>query len=152
MSFNEIEEAKKKCIPKTTLNQNKWAENLFDSWVQERNSYILKNPDTDKIILLSETSKNGNEDLNSITKEKLAYALSFFFFEIKKRSGEKYPADTLKSLLASIHRHIRQNRNEDWQMFRDPIFQSTRDALDATMKEATKEMVNFLKIFFLKNI
>ena len=138
MTEDEIELERKKLIPTGTTNQNQWARNVFDDWIKERNLTILKSSSSE-LMYLSESSDDGNEKLHLICKEQLAHCLRFFFHEVRKKNGERYPRDSLRQLFFGIQRFIRFERHLDWQFMSDPLFLDCRNALDAAMKSSTRD-------------
>ena len=88
---------------------------------------------------LSEESSDGHEKLDCISKEKLSDALRFFFHEVRKQNGDRYPGETLRQLFFGIQRYIRFERRLDWQLMTDPLFLDCRDALDTAMKIYTSK-------------
>lgn len=84
MTEDEIELERRKQIPKSTINQNQWANNVFNDWIKERNAAIL-NSASSQLMYLSEESEDGHEKLKLICKEKLADCLRFFFHEVRKK-------------------------------------------------------------------
>lgn len=138
MTEDEIEKERRKQIPKGTIYQNQWAKNVFDHWVRERNTSIL-NSESSQLMYLSEETSDGHEKLDCISKEKLSDALRFFFHEVRKQNGDRYPGETLRQLFFGIQRYIRFERRLDWQLMTDPLFLNCRDALDTAMKISTSK-------------
>lgn len=140
MNKEQIEQERERQIPSSTKSHNHWAQNLFDDWMKQRNEKLLTSEasETENLLFLSEVSSDGHEKLESISKEKLASCLPYFFHEIRKQNSDLYPGETLRQLFYSIQRFIRQRRRLDWELVKDPLFLNTRDALDAAMKKSTE--------------
>jgi hypothetical protein len=144
MSEREIEDERRKHIPKSSISQCKWAQNVFNDWIKERNQSILSSGSS-KLMYLSETSNDGHEKLELISKEKLSNSLRFFFHEVRKRSGDLYPANSLRLLFFGIQRFLHLERGVDWRMMTESAFLDCRNALDAAMKNATKLGISLRK-------
>lgn len=138
LTEEELESERRRHIPKSTMNQNQWAKNVFNDWIKERNEAIL-NSKSSQLMYLSEESQDGHEKLQLISKDKLAHCLRFFFHEIRKQNGDLYPAESLRQLFFSIQRYIRMERSLDWQLMTDAVFLDCRNALDAAMKNSSKK-------------
>lgn len=144
MTEEEIEAERRKSIPKSSISQCKWAQNVFNDWIKERNQTILKSG-SHKLMYLSETSTDGHEKLELISKEKLSESLRFFFHEVRKKSGDFYPANTLRLLFFGIQRFLHLERGVDWHLMTDSAFLDCKNALDAAMKNTTKMGISLRK-------
>ena len=109
----EIEKVKDKSIPKGTKCRNLWAINLYTLWSSNR---IISEDDENNITLPRST-----DDLRAANLQELNYWLGKFVYEVRKKSGELYPRDTLLSLTAGINNHISQNRKVN--LFKDDDFE-----------------------------
>lgn len=89
-------------------------------------------------MYLSETSNDGQEKLELISKEKLSDSLRFFFHEVRKKNGDLYPPNSLRLLFFGIQRFLNLERGLDWHLMTDSVFRDCRNSLDAAMKNATK--------------
>ena len=147
LNKHQIEQERLKQIPKSTKFHNHWAQKIFDDWIKQRNEHLLTSEcdSTDNHLFLSEISNDGHEKLLSISKEKLAACLPYFFHEIRKKNFDHYPADTLRQLFYSLQRFIRQERRLNWELLKDPLFLESRDSLDAAMKKSTSMGLSLTK-------
>lgn len=111
-----VTELEKSTIPKGSLNSAKWAKNVFNDWVYERNNSLLNSSDADKLLFLSETSSDGHEKLEFISKNTLNETLKFFFHEVRNKKGDRYPPETLRLLMSGIQRYIKLERSIEWKV------------------------------------
>ena len=134
MTSNEIQNSITKQIPvKTRLSAN-WARNTFNSWIKERNKRILESNSTDLLLL----SDDGEATLEVMTKGTLNDALQFFFFEARKRNGDRYPSDSLRCLFSGISCYLSNFLNKSWNLWKSTEFSGARRALDSAMKETSE--------------
>ena len=88
-------------IPKNTEKNNKWANNIFKSWREERNKVF---PPEEQV---------PDDLLSSGDPESLGYWLSRFILEVRKKGDHaEYPPKTLHLILCGLQRIIRQNNPE----------------------------------------
>lgn len=124
-------------IPSSTLKHAMWAKNTFDDWVRMRNKRIL-NSHSSSLMFLSE---EGDATLSTMSQGSLNAALKFFFFEVRKKNGDMYPSNTLRSLLVGINYWLNVN-NKPWKLFSDQEFHEARRSLDSAMKESSQKGTN----------
>ena len=86
---SEIESNIQEVIPKTTIQKAKWAMNLFKSWFDE---WKVRLNGPLKVL----------KDIDEFTKSDLDYCLKYFYSDVRKINGSRYPPSTLKELAAMI--------------------------------------------------
>ena len=127
-----------KQIPKSTLNSANWAQKTFDDWLGERNRKILEAGSSELMYL----SEEGFATLGTMSKGSLNSALQKFVFEVRKVNGDRYPSETLRSLVCGIGSWLQRVEKKQWRLFSDPDFADARTALDAAMKVTGELNVN----------
>lgn len=101
-----------------TVARNRWATSVFDRW---RGS---KGDDCSRAV----------QDLDD---SELNKCLPVFIHEVRRLDGDKYPPNSLVTLIAGMQQTICEVRKVDF--FRGDAFHLVRESLDAAMKIATKE-------------
>ena len=84
----------------STKRRNSWAKNLFEEWKEQRKTRVLGN---------ELCADNLNSDLMHLNNESLSHWLSKFVVETRKRHGERYPQNSLVSLIAGIQGYLKFN-------------------------------------------
>ena len=77
------------------------------------------------------------ENVTTITKESLKYALCCFITEVKKLDGNKFPPCTLYDLVICIQFYL-ETEGFSWRLISDEVFKEVKFTLDNTMKEWTQ--------------
>ena len=88
ISCEEIEKLAEKAVNRNTVKTTKTWMNVWKSWAE---------------------SKRLNDDLVKYEAKELDECLSRFFAEIRKSNGSDYEPDSLRVMLATIDRHLKQN-------------------------------------------
>jgi len=128
-SDEEINRLHQGGIPISTIRRNSWGKKLFEEWREQRKTRVLENElFADKL----------NCDLMHMDNEALSYWLSKFIVETRKRNGERYPQNSLVSLIAGIQGYLKFN-GKNVNIFKDNEFESVRRSLDTSMKLSTSE-------------
>ena len=116
----EVEEAKKKSIPKNTEKSTTWSVNVWKEWSAHRRQTCTSYTDWPTHLLIAQPIE-------------LDYWLCKFVLETKKSNGEHYPPDTLYAICNGLLRFIRETRPEI-NIFKDPVFCGFQRTLDSEMK------------------
>ena len=89
---SEVEEARKKAVPKNTDKNTSWAVNIWKHWSAHRRKVCTSFTEWPTHLLITEPSQ-------------LDYWLSKFVLEARKGNGDHYPPDTLQHLqwIAEVH-------------------------------------------------
>ena len=90
-----------------------------------------KNPD----LALIQADLN---DLSTLTKRNLSYALYRFVTEIKKLDGSDYPLHTLYRIVIGIQMYL-ETQGVNWQLTNDPEFKNVHFTVDNVMKHCTSQ-------------
>ncbi|XP_076341475.1 uncharacterized protein KIAA1958-like [Tachypleus tridentatus] len=91
------------------------------------NQNTVRKTKTDLQLLSAFLSKAGeHRPLETIPPQELDTVLSSFIINVKKRNGDEYEPDSLRGLLSSVDRYLRQ------QEYPDAIFSSTGDNFKKT--------------------
>ena len=85
---------------------------MYSEWREEHN----RNPDFAMI--------NADiNDVSTLTKRNLSYALCHFMTEIKKLDGSDYPPCTLYGIVIGIQMFL-ETQGINWQLINDPEFKN----------------------------
>ncbi len=101
-----------------------WAVNLYRDWFFQR----CKSANCDSRI------KWSNIEGQEVTKANLAFALSCFLSEVRKKDGAEYPGETLYQLLISIQFYL-EHTGRHWKLIDGEDFIPLKFTLDNLMKE-----------------
>lgn len=121
----EIQSHLNEVTPKNTIQKAKWAFKLFKSWHDE---WKIRIHGPLKVI----------KGIDEFTESDLNYCLKYFFSDVRKTDGSRYPPSTLKELGAMIQYNFIHNYNFNFSLFKDPQFQESRMVLNAEMKLSAK--------------
>lgn len=115
--FSYADATKKKCL---------WAHRIFSEWKIVRNARNALDPNYKRIGSVME-----------MTQEELVDALCPFILEVRKQTGENYPAQTLYEIIVCIQLYMNMYGRE-WKVIDDPAFRRVKNTLDNRMKELVK--------------
>ncbi|CAC5368023.1 SAMD8 [Mytilus coruscus] len=90
------------------------------------------------------TTQNEGCPFLTIENDKLNLYLARFFLSVRKKKGEEYEPDTLKSIQSSISRHL--SEKSDLNILTDKDFQHSRDVLSAKKKDLKSKVLGNRKI------
>ena len=117
----DLEKKRKERIPENTRRKSSWAIRLFNEW---HGHWKVQFSDHLKVY----------HDLDDMTVGEVDYCLQYFFAEVRKADGSKYPPRTLKEIAAAIQHHFQYNLRRKISIFNDEAFCGSREILDAEMK------------------
>ncbi|XP_068712925.1 uncharacterized protein [Montipora foliosa] len=154
-TFCEEEELVEKSVPSSTKYKNKWALSVFGEWQFARTIKVLvlhpgdlfKDYDLHRVATVS----TGIEKMDALS---LNYWLSKFRMEVAKKNGERYPAKTIYGIVCGIRRHLEEKNGAEALNpldYSDRRFTLFRRALDAEMKDATREGLHIGNMFGMKD-
>ncbi|XP_048239442.1 uncharacterized protein KIAA1958-like [Haliotis rufescens] len=134
VSEKDLQSLCNSAFSQNTENKSRWALNVFQAWVKERQSRrlrddVLLNPD---IIALS----HRETDLNK--------TLMRFLVEVRNQKGEEYRVNTLYELIASLQYYLRRH-DVEINVYESPYFKGMRNVLDARMKSLAKQGIGIEK-------
>lgn len=118
----ELDQAIKNRVPEKTRRATQWAVSVFKAWSEARQI---------------------RGSLEKLSTETLQELFPKFVVETRRQDGTPYPPNTLVQLVAGLQRHLRESGRPEMSILsdKDPKFARTRAALDARMKQLTKEGV-----------
>ena len=119
--------AKKSFAPETFKKIN-WAVTMYRKWRIHRNDCFN---DTGEFIFCN------LDDDSSITQENFIFAMCRFITEVKKVSGEDFPAKTLYDIVICVQFHL-ETLGLSWHLLNDDQFKEVKFTLDNLMKERTE--------------
>lgn len=119
----EINQAIDDRIPANTLKKMNWVMKLFREWLQD---WRIRMDDTLKVF----------KEVDEFNKSDLNHVLKYFYAEIRKKDGTRYPPETLKSITAMVQLYFRTKHHWEFSIFTDSEYQIARESLDAQMKQA----------------
>lgn len=134
VSNDDIKNCEKEAVPKNTENRNKWAAKLFNNWKTNRESLTEEH---DFVECLK-------EDFTSWNPEQLNFWVPKFLYEIRKKNGDRYPGNTLVSILSGLQALINAAQNVNINFFNSTNKKIT-NALDTNMKISAKSGVGLHK-------
>ena len=116
----DVRKAKQAAVCDKTQQDTKWCVNIWNLWREQRNP------------------SNGIPPvIDAQNLEALPQWLSRFILEVRKRTGDPYPPETLYHIVCGLVRHIKIGR-ADVDFFNDKIFADCRTILDSEMKRLRK--------------
>ncbi len=126
VSEQDIDKAIKARVPAKTRKTTMWVMSVFRAWCDVRGVV---------------------EDAKELELDVLADLLPRFVMEARRQDKTPYPPNTLMMLVAGIQRYLRENGKPEVSIFgdKDARFARTRSALDARMKELTREGVGTVR-------
>ena len=117
-------------VPRNTRKNNSWAYNNFMLWREERNLAFPEDP-----------CPSGLLDTVPWNVEGLTHWLSRYACETRNKSGSKYPASTVYSLLSGLLRHMR-SVDPDCPNFldtKDSRFKGMHNVIDAYFRSLRQD-------------
>ena len=135
-SYNTIIEEKLKKMMEVNFQQRteaeiKWAFNFYNDW------HTMK---VDQIECEREILYADLNDIGSLTKENLEFALCRFICEIKKANGEDYPGHTLYQLACSLQNYL-QKKELNWRLIHSSDFPNFQGVLDNVTQERSAQCI-----------
>ena len=108
-------------VPPSTKRKASWANGIFDEWrMWKAKDHITIPP----ILEMGDTERNE--------------ILSNFIQEVRKESGEPYPAKSLMEIISSLQKYLQLNCVKA-AFFNDPQYSKLQASLDVRMKQVTAE-------------
>ena len=118
-SEEEVAQAKLSAVPAKTLSDTSYCFGIWKEWCDHR--------------LVS--CGNSIPFTEQLTPSELAYNMSNFAFEVRKKSGEVFPPKSLHHIVrGGIQRHLLMTGNRTIDIFKDSEFAEFRVCLDSEMK------------------
>ena len=102
----------------------------FFEWHEARQNAILNNKRCG-LMVLKEPKEWTAGDWNYLLKE--------FVFEVRKENSESYTASSIKDLFSMLSHYIKYTLKNNINLWTDTEIQEARTALDAAMKNVTKQ-------------
>ena len=130
-------ELKKVQMKKRSEYKMMWAVRAFKEWRMNRLNDIMN---------FDNTIFGANlDDMPSLTKEKLEYAMCHFISEVRKlKSGDDYPGKTLYEMCVVIQKYCNMN-GKNWKLVDGSDFQELRTVLDNVMKDRALRNIGMVK-------
>ena len=100
--------------------------NLFKGWQQEWKARFDLTP---KVL----------KDMDEMSANEMNYCLQYFFADVRKTDGSKYPPKTLKEIAAMLQHYCNVTFDRKWSIFTGEEFSLCRKVLDAEMRISAKE-------------
>ena len=117
VSGENIEQAIQNSIPESTKRDTKYCISMWDEWIVNR----------------AKAAGTVIPYLKDITLTELQHWLCYFTLELRKKSGAKFPPNSLYHICCGIMRYVRMNgMNVDF--FKDKEFSKFCNVLDSEMK------------------
>ena len=122
-SKEELETDIENSIPKKTREKTKWAMKIYRTWLAEWRVRI----DDNILKVLKPIEEFSYGDLD--------YTLEYFFCDVRKVDGTRYPPQTLKEIACAIQFHFNNTLKWNISIFKDKEFKRSRESLDSQMKK-----------------
>lgn len=126
----DLERRMLESLPDSTRAKEKWAINLFRTWKESRVQLQMQGHLSGLAVI---------KPIEDLTKVEINHLLQFFVFEVRKENGQKYPPGTLKNIVSMIQHYYVYTLRSPMSIWTDGEFASTRQALDAAMRETAKD-------------
>ena len=110
-----------------TMKKVGWATRMYLEWRNLRN-------ESSNVKFIS----CDLDDVTSVTKHSLIFAVTRFLSEIKKLDRQEYPGKTLYDILICIQFHL-ENKGIGWKLLNDECFADIKFTLDNLMKIRTAQ-------------
>ena len=104
----------------------KWVLKMYNDWRSYRNSQ----PELENISC-------NLDDLTTVTKDNLMFAVCRFLTEVKKLDGSDFPGRTLYDILICVQFHL-ETLGIHWKLLNDESLKEIRFTLDNLMKQRTE--------------
>ena len=78
------------------------------------------------------------DDVSTVSKESLIYAMARFITEVKKLDGSEFPGRTLYDIIVCVQFHL-ETLGFAWKLLNDDNFKSVKFTLDNVMKLHTSQ-------------
>ena len=108
-------------VPATTAADTEKCIKLFEDWKKERNSLFPADKVPEGVLLAD--------------KGQLCKWLCKFGIETRKKDGKHYPPKTIQHYLMGIQRHIRLQKQSNFNLMTDPEFLPLRNLLDSLYRK-----------------
>ena len=105
-----------------------WAYRMLEQWIQERNATIGNDSDQVKIV----------RKFLDMPNWEIAYCLTCFIIEVRKKNGLDYPAETLYEIIVCLQLWLHM-RGRSLKLLDDEDFVAIRNCLDNRMKELSRD-------------
>jgi hypothetical protein len=125
MGDDEIEERVRKSVPSATRYKDEWAVRAFEAWRSNRVNMAHRD----------NSIRRFSMPLQDMSVAELNDSISYFVFEVKKKDGTEYPANSLHGLVCAIQRYLKIQCGKNFRFFNDDLFSKLRTSLDTVMKE-----------------
>ena len=138
ISESQIMKLKQETMKKRSETKMMWAVRAYNDWRSNRLSDAIN---FDVSIL--EANLN---DLPTLTKERLEYAMCRFIPEVRKiKNGDDYPGRTLYEMCVAIQKYVNIRGKKNWKIVDGPDFTELRVVLDNVMKERALRNIGMVK-------
>ena len=137
VSEAKILELKKVQLKKCSEYKMMWAVRAYKEWRMNRLNDIVN---FDNHIFGANL-----DEMSSLTKENLEYAMCRFIPEVRKlKSGDDYPGKTLYEMCVAIQKYCNMN-GKNWKLVDGPDFKELRTVLDNVMKDRALRNIGMTK-------
>ena len=118
-----------------TMKKVNWVKKMYKDWRIYRHSLGLEYISCDL------------ENVTSITKESLIFALTQFITKVKKVDGSDFPARTLYDIIIYVQFHL-ESLGYTWKLISEDAFTEVKFTLDNIMKRCAAEGVGVSVLSF----
>ena len=114
----EVQQARAQGIPVKTVQDTKYCFGIWEAWREHRNK----------------TTGADIARISELSHQELDHWLTRFILEVRKKTGEEYPPNTVHHICCGLMRHLRWNGQPCIDFFSDPTFASFKASLDSEMR------------------
>ncbi|XP_046544496.1 zinc finger MYM-type protein 2-like [Haliotis rubra] len=122
----DIEKRALDSVPTNTQRRDKWAYNTFTAWA----------------IAVNNRRGGGRKPvtvLEDMGLDELAYFMSKFVLEVRKKDGCEYPPNSLFQIVMGIQSYIKTVSKRNVEFLQSDVFEEFRQVLDGEMKRLTRK-------------
>ena len=126
LSQSDLKDLSHKNFSKETVKKVRWVTKMFHEWREYRHASGL------------EFIYCNLDEISTITKESVIYALCRFVTEVKKLDGTNFPGKTLYDIIVCLQFHL-EMLGFNWKLLNEQFFSDVRFTLDNVMKQRTAQ-------------
>ena len=114
----EITESLLPAVAKSSVSKSQWAIKVFKDWLTD---WKVQLDDIPKVL----------KHVNEVSTDDLNYFWKYFYCDVRKQKGERFPPQSLKEMVASIQYFFNNSLNWNISLFTEDEFRTSREVLDS---------------------
>ena len=128
----DIKKAKESRVPKNTLKNTSWAQQVWQQWATERLQRTAENEGSCDLVLGVDLVLHV--DIRKMSNVGINHWLQRFMLETRKSNWEHHSSDSFHQICCGIQRAIRAAGNTDINFFDGKEFTPFRELMDGELK------------------